>query len=178
MDLSQIALQLWPCWMLGILMVYFTWSSKYKKLLKIDPKGLLKFAGYMVFISIFRFIIFKFLSSDAMIEQARSMAHFIPWQATLGVFWEDACHAMPLVIASLMFRRSKTYAWLAKPLLLLVMFSFGAGHVYQGLLPAFAISFYVPVTMNLAKKYGFGTTMLCHIMYDMTTLLSIRWMLG
>lgn len=178
MDILQVALQLWPCWMLGLMMIYFTWNSKYKKLLRIKPICVLKFVGYMAVISVCRYLILKFVSSSESIDAARSMAHFIPWQATLGVFWEDACHAMPLVLAGLMFRESKIYSWLSKPLLVMVMLSFACGHVYQGILPALAISFYIPVTMNLAKKYGFGTVMCCHIIYDMSTLLTIRLMLG
>ena len=85
---------------------------------------------------------------------------------------------MPLVLASLMFQKSKMYSWLSKPLLVLVMLSFACGHIYQGLFPALAISLYIPVAMKMGKKYGFGTVMISHMLYDMSTLLSIRWMLG
>jgi hypothetical protein len=106
------------------------------------------------------------------------LVHFIPWQTTLGVFWEDAVHALPLVLLGKMFA-NKTWYKIAKwPLLAAVMCSFGAGHLYQGVLAACMLSFYIPFSMKMGEKHGFGTVMLCHMMYDLITLLSIGWIVG
>lgn len=178
MDLKEVALQLWPCWMMGIMMVYLTLKSEYKNLLRVEKKAVFNWVKILAMVCFWRFLLFKFAASDGMIQQARSMAHLIPLPAIFGVFWEDACFSMPLVLASLMFQKSKLYSWLSKPLLVLVMLAFACGHIYQGLFPALAISLYIPVAMKMGKKYGYGTVMISHMLYDMSTLLSIRWMLG
>jgi len=176
--IGEVALQMWPCWMLGILMIVLTFRSEYRNILRVEWRPLLKFIRLLCVIACMRFVMLKFLAPEAMVESARNMAHLIPWQALLGTFWEDACHSMPLVLAGLMWGASRWYKVLAPVALVLVAASFGSGHIYQGVVPAFAISFYIPVAMRLGKQYGFGTVMICHILYDLSTLLSIKWILG
>lgn len=178
MSFTQAALQLWPCWMLGILMIYMTWRSEHRNILRIEPAAILKFLKFLVMITLFRFVVFKFLAPQAMVDAATSMANLIPIGAIFGVFWEDAVHSMPLVLAGLAYGSHKWYPWLSKVALAIVMLSFAAGHIYQGTLAACGISLYILVSMGMGKKYGFGTVMICHILYDLTTILSFRWMLG
>lgn len=178
MTIGQVALDMWPCWALGILMLTLTWKSEYRNLIRVEPKGVLKFAKTLAMIIVLRMLMLKFIYPEAMVESARYMSHLIPWQSLLGTFWEDACHTLPLALAGCMWGASKWYPKLSKVALVLVALSFGSGHIYQGIVPAVAICFYIPVTLKLGKKYGFGTVMLCHIMYDLATLLSIKWMLG
>ena len=178
MDFSTVASQLWPCWMLGIFMIYCTWKSQHKDLLRVEVKPLLKFMRILAIIAVCRFFMFKFFLPAASLESAKAMAHMIPLPALLGTFWEDAAHSMPLVIAGLMFGTKKWYGVLSKIALVVVSLSFGSGHIYQGLLPAIAICFYIPVAMKLGKQYGFGTVMISHILYDLSTIISIRMMLG
>lgn len=178
MTIGQVALQLWPCWTMGVIMIYLTWASQYRSVLKIDPIAILKFCRALVLIAALRFIIFHYFTPDAIIQQTRGMTDLIPWQALLGVFWEDACHSMPLVLAGLMFGANKWFKRLSLPLLAIVMLSFGSGHIYQGAMSASLIAFYIPLAMKMGKKYGFGTVMICHILYDLSTFLSFKWMLG
>lgn len=178
MDFKQMAMQLWPCWMLGILMVYLTWKSQYKEVLRVDLKGILKFARLLLIITVARVVLLKLLAPPEMLDNIRNISHMIPWQAILGVFWEDACHTMPLVLAGMMWAGSKWYPILSKIALVVVMASFGSGHIYQGWLAAIGLSFYIPMTIKLGKKYGFGTIMLCHIAYDMSTLFTLKWIAG
>jgi hypothetical protein len=177
-SLKEIALDLWPCWMLGIMMLIATFNSNHRDLLRVDISGLLRFAKMMVMVTAFRFFIFKVIAPHDMLDNVRSMVHLIPWQATLGVFWEDAVHVLPLVILGRMFGDRKWYKYISWPLLAMVMCSFGAGHTYQGLVAAIGLSFYIPFSMKMGKKYGFGTVMLSHMMYDLITLLSLAWMVG
>lgn len=178
MTIEQIAMQLWPYWALGVLMILLTYMSEYRKILEVKPKAILKFLGVLAMISIARILLVKYLMPEDVMESTRNMANLIPWQAVLGVFWEDACHSMPLVLLGLMFSKSKWYGWLSKILLLVAMLSFASGHIYQGLLPAAMISFYIPLSMKYGKEHGFGTVMICHILYDLVTILSFRWMLS
>ena len=178
MDFTQMALQLWPCWLMGIIMIYLTCASKYGYMMRVSLKGLFTFGKFLACITLFRFLMFKFLIPHDMIGQIQQSANFIPLGAVFGVFWEDACHSLPLVLASRMFRDKKWYKYLATPLLAIVMASFACGHIYQGWGPAMAISLYIPMGMNLGKKHGFGTVMLGHIMYDMSTLIMIKYLIG
>ena len=178
MNIEQAVLQLGPCWILGIVMIALTWFSQYRDVLKIDKSVIIKFAKILAIGTAARLIVFHFFAPAAVIEQMREMTKLIPWQALFGVFWEDACFSMPLVLAGLMFNKSKLWSWLSKPMLAVVMASFACGHLYQGLSSALMISLYIPFAMQMGKKYGYGTVMLCHIMYDFSTLLSLKWMLG
>ena len=178
MTIGQIALQMWPCWAMGIAMIYLAYKSEHRNILRVEPKALLKFARTLAIIIGIRMLMFKFLMPESSVDSARNISNMIPWQALLGVFWEDACHTMPLALMGLAWGTRKWYPVVSKIALVAVMLAFGSGHIYQGILPAALICFYIPVTLNLAKKYGFGTVMLCHMAYDLSTLLSIRWMLG
>lgn len=163
---------------MGLIMLYLVKNSKYADVLRVDKKGLLNFAKWMAIITIFRIVVLRLLSPPGALESVRELTHMLPWQVTFGVFWEDMCHTVPLVILARMMAKKKWYKWISPALLVLVMFAFGSGHVYQGMLPAVALSFYIPVTMKLGKKYGFGTVMLCHMAYDLITLVSLRWIAG
>lgn len=178
MSISQVVMQMWPMWMMGLFMIYLTWKSEHRNILRIEPKPVLKFTKTLAIIAVLRFLAFKFAIPESVADSARATMHMIPWQALFGVFWEDACHSMPLVLAGLMWGGSRWYPWLSKIALAVVALSFGSGHIYQGVFPAVAICAYIPVAMKLGKQFGFGTVMLCHILYDMSTLLTMRWILG
>jgi hypothetical protein len=178
MNFQEIAQQLLPCWILGLFVIYAVRDSQYKDLLRVEFSPIVKFLKFMLIITAYRFIIFKFFTPHDMIEQIKETSNFIPIGATMGVFWEDAVHALPLVILGKMFGQKTWYKWIRWPLLIGVMLSFGSGHLYQGTFAAAALSFYIPFSMSKGDKYGFGTIMLCHMLYDALTLLSLRWMVG
>ena len=108
-----------------------------------------------------------------------SGAMMIPLGASLTVFWEDMCHTVPIAILSLALGNDKLWK---KALILItiimVQISFGLGHIYQGYIAAFFLSFYIPVTLKRGQKIGFGTVMLCHTAYDFITLLTMKTFLG
>jgi len=173
-----MAMRMYPAWTMGLLMLYLVRNSKYKDVVRVDKKGLFGFAKWMVIITIFRVIVLGLLTPKSQLQAIHEASMFIPWQATLGVFWEDMCHTVPLVLLGRMFKKTKWYKFLSLPLMILVMISFGSGHVYQGVFAAAMISFYIPVTIRLGKKYGFGTVMICHMLYDLITILSVRFITG
>ena len=53
-------------------------KSKYKNLLRVEKKAVFNWVKILAMVCFWRFLMFKFVASDAMIQQARSMAHFIP----------------------------------------------------------------------------------------------------
>jgi hypothetical protein len=178
MNISEVAERMWPAWAMGLVMLALVKNSKHANLLKVDKSGLLRFAKWMVVITLIRFVMLKLLAPEEMLESIRSTVNFLPWQTTLGVFWEDMCHTVPLVILGRMYAKEKWYQYARLPLLAMVMFSFGSGHMYQGVLASCMLSLYIPITMKLGKKWGFGTVMLCHMFYDMATLLTLKWIVG
>lgn len=172
MDMKDIALNMWPAWMLGIAMLYATWRSKYKELLRIDWKAVRNWTIFLVLLTLWRMWTINRLDI-----QALEGAAMIPWQSTLTVFWEDACHGMPLVLLR-KYLGTKWFTWPIHILaLLIVMIAFGAGHVYQGIGAAIVLSFYIPLSMDIGKKNGFGTVMIGHVLYDLFTVLCIAWAL-
>jgi len=177
MDFKTIVNYMWPSWILGIAVLFSVAKSDYKTLLRIDKKALAKWGIFMVLLTCFRIFMARYMDDDTLKEPLRSILR-IPLPMTLTVFWEDACHGLPLVILKKMLGNR----WFAKPInliaLLMVMLSFGSGHVYQGFWAAILIMFYVPFSMQKGEEYGFGTVMLCHIMWDISIALYARIILG
>lgn len=179
MTFTEMALRMYPYWIMGIIMLFAVWQSNHRDLLRIEPKAVAKWIVFLGCITIYRIIVFKALAGNDKLHDMTSGAMMIPWQATLTVFWEDACHTLPLVILA---RALGTEKWWKKGLIgaaiAMVMVSFGLGHVYQGWIAAAALSFYIPFTYKKGQQVGFGTVMLCHMMYDLATILTIKHFLG
>lgn len=178
MDANMVINNLFPCWMLGIAMLYLVRNSRYAYLLRIDKEGLWKFAKFMMVLLVARTIYLEFIAPDFILDGMRNITHSMPWPALFGVFWEDACNALALVLMRKMFWNKPCFQKLRLPILGLMALSFGLGHSYEGIGAIFAMTCYVPITMNLSKRYGFGTIMLCHVIYDLLTYLSFRLILG
>jgi hypothetical protein len=152
MDFKQVALNMWPAWTLGAYMLYVTGKSQFKDLLRIEKKPIMKWSFFLLFLTLYRILTIKYLAQTDMYKDALQNVAFIPWQATLTVFWEDACHTLPLVL----LRRFLGTKWYMFPvhffLLLMVMFSFGAGHTYQGYGVAAFLMLYIPLTLKNGRK--------------------------
>lgn len=178
MDFSTIASNLWPSWVLGIGMIAATYKSKFKDLLTISKLSIIKWTGFLCVITILRIISLKLLLKSGMslgaYKDTLNAVASIPWPLTLTVFWEDAMHTLPIAILAKITENKFYSKWLNRALILFTMVSFGLGHTYQGMGAAFLLSFYIPLTLKMAKKHGFGTVMVCHVLYDLFTALTIR----
>lgn len=179
MDFTEIALRMFPYWIMGIFMLFAVYHSEYKDLLRVQWKPIMKWLLFIVALTAYRIAVFKFFSGNETLHNQTQGAMMIPWQATLTVFWEDACHGLPLAILS---RYLGTDKWWKKLVTLVAiiftMFAFGLGHVYQGTVAAFFLSFYIPYTFKKGQEIGFGTVMICHTLYDLATILTIKNFLG
>lgn len=179
MTFQEMALRMFPYWIMGLFMVFAVYQSKYKDLLRVEPKAILKWVGCLALLTVYRIIIFKFFSGNDKLHDMTSGAMMIPWQATLTVFWEDACHGLPLAIIGLALGKDKLWKKVLNYALLIgVMVSFGLGHVYQGYIAAACLSFYIPFSLKKGHEVGFGTVMICHTLYDLATILTIKTFLG
>lgn len=174
MTIQEFALNMWPMWLFGIFIICVVKNSVHKDLLQINYNGIKIFLFLLAILTLYRFLVIDFFSTKEYIYSIRSSVYFLPWQGSLFVFWEDACHTLPLAIFSRIFNKGFFYKMLYFIFILIVMLSFGLGHLYEGIISAICLCFYIPITLKLGKKYGFGTIMICHILYDLTTLLTLR----
>ncbi|NJO48227.1 MAG: hypothetical protein HC840_00765 [Leptolyngbyaceae cyanobacterium RM2_2_4] len=175
MSFQEMALRMFPYWIMGLFMLYATYQSSHRDLLRVDFKATAKWILFLGGLTLYRYGVFKLFSGNETLHDMTSGAAMIPWQATLTVFWEDMCHTVPLVILSRWLGNDKMWkkvlTWGA---IVLVMLSFGLGHVYQGYWAALFLSFYIPFTYKKGQEVGFGTVMICHTLYDLVTILSIQ----
>lgn len=164
---------MYPYWLLGAGVLVGTWLAGYKKDIRIEKPALKEWARFLGVITVLRVILFKFLPHQHIQEVAKNIS-VIPWPLTLTVFWEDACHGLPLLLIQRLIG-TKKWTWPIHGFLIgLVMLEFGLGHVYQGLWAALFLSCYVPYSIKLGKKYGFGTVMIGHTMFDLVTILTVK----
>lgn len=179
MTFQEIAMRMFPYWMMGLFMLYAVYQSEHKDLLRVQYKSVARWVLFLGGLTLYRILVFNVFADSEQLHDMTSGAAMIPWQATLTVFWEDMCHTVPLVIFSRWLGNDKLWkkglTWAA---ILFVMASFGLGHVYQGNFAALFLSFYIPFTYKKGQEVGFGTVMVCHTLYDLVTILTIQNVLG
>lgn len=177
MEFKEIAEHLYPFWILGVMIMGLVITAGHGYLLRIEKKQIVKWTKFLLYITLWRMFLSKFLNFHGIGASPQSV-NFLPLAVAATVFWEDACHGLPLFIFK---KLTKGWKW-AKPLywllLSLVMIEFGMGHVYQGVLSAAILSFYIPFSVKMGEKHGFGTVMLCHMMYDFVTLFFVKYLMG
>jgi len=178
MSAKQIALHTYPYWLLGLMMLFLTARSSYAKILKIDYCAILKWCGLLLCMTVFRVLLFKLAPQQEIKKfDLSGMLSIPPWMA-LTTFWEDSVFGLPLVLLSMMLPDR----WYKKPILKVslgtTMLSFMIGHLYQGILAAILLSFYIPFSVSRIKQYGLTTVIFCHSLYDLVTILTFRWLLG
>lgn len=180
MSIQEIILRMYPYWFLGLFMLYYTYNSKHRDLLRVDFKAVGKWTVFVCLLGLWRYFALKYLPMPGAITHGLQGVLLIPWQMTLTVFWEDMCHGVPLVLLErfLSKKKIKHSKWIMRLSTLVVMCSFGLGHLYQGMIAALMLSLYIPYSIKIGKEKGFGTVMICHTLFDLTTIISIRMALG
>lgn len=176
MDLKSMALAMYPYWILGASVLVATILAGKKNLIRVEKKPVLDWVKFLAVVTFWRVIMFKLFPS-ATASVGKNIA-FLPWQLTLTVFWEDACHGLPLLMIKKAFGASKWLKPLYWAIVGLVMLEFGLGHVYQGVFAACLLSLYIPYSIKLGEKYGFGTVMVGHTLFDLTTILTVKFLMG
>lgn len=147
-------------------MIAFLYAfKKHPELLKVDIKQVIRF-------SLASFLIFGIqgiLLSKETVLNFVDAAYFNGINSLAGVWWEDACFVLPyLILYKILGKKSLFFL----PLFVITSLMFMSGHSYQG--PAGMVTFIFPfVSFYYARKYGAGTTMLCHIMYDTSIVMCI-----
>lgn len=156
---------------IGFLFLILTYW-KDKDILRIDLAVIQKFLVLMVLLTFFRLFIVSALSKFGIQFNFNDGVNLIEfWQLGL-VFWEDAFFAIPIYWMVDRWNWSK-YIWL--PIVIILSIVFGLGHIYQ-FKAAFFMALILPyfVFYRYGKKFGFGTTMICHIVFDMVTFFTFK----
>jgi hypothetical protein len=152
-----------------LLLVYW----KDRKILKFDLDVVGKFLTLMVILTFVRITLASIAAEFGIYPQ-----HFnkglgmVPYWRLALVFWEDAFFAIPIYYMKDRWQWSK-HIWL--PIVAVLSIIFGLGHMYQGEWAFFA-TLLVPYFFfyRFGKRFGFGTTMVCHILFDMITIATFK----
>jgi hypothetical protein len=173
--LSEIIATLLPAWMMGFMVVTMTILAGYKDLFRVDVKSVIKWCGFLGLSAIYRFILLKYFPNFQPVKVNLGDIVWIPWQTTLMVWWEDACHILPLILLFKLIGKR----WFTWPIhfvaISMTMIAFCLGHLYQGPIAAMLISLYIPFGILTARDKGLGTMMICHVLYDLSTILVIQY---
>lgn len=177
MDFKSIATSMYPHWILGALMIFATINAGYKDFVRIDKNAIKRWIKFLLILTAYRILAFKLWPGNHFRDAANNIIQ-IPWALTLTVFWEDSSHGLPLLLIRHLIG-TKRWTWPIHALLTaILMLEFGLGHTYQGIFSAILLSLYVPYSVMLGKKYGFGTVMIGHTLFDLTTILSLKFLMS
>lgn len=177
MSFLDFAARMCPFWGFGALMGWAVWKSDYKDLLAFDKKAFAKFFLFMCALTVYRYIMLKIMIANGFGSHLDAVKS-LPVGAVFFTPWEDLTHSLALVL----MRRMIGTRWWTWPIhaiaMAVVMISFGSGHLYQGVISACLISLYIPFAVSFGQRKGFGTLMAGHVLYDFTTIMTIRAALG
>jgi hypothetical protein len=173
-----MALAMYPYWLLGAGVLIATAVAGYKDVIRVEKPALISFLKFIGVLTLYRVILFTLFPHFGPFADSAKNVLTIPWPLTLTVFWEDACHGLPLYLLRKLIG-TKKWTWPIHGLLTaIVMLEFGLGHVYQGVGAAALLSLYIPYSIKLGEKFGFGTVMICHTLFDLSTILTLKFLLG
>ena len=96
---------------------------------------------------------------------------FSPTYRLTMVWWEDLVFALPIFYTKKFFSKK---IWI--PVAIISSSLFGLGHIYQGIV-AVAVTGLYPyfISNKYGEKHGFGTVMLCNIVYDFAVTIFARF---
>lgn len=158
---------------IGIIGLRFT---KEKAVVRVSWDKVAQFCGFLFLLTVIRVSYYDFLLQSATLRTLPTIPPVImanKWTLLL-VFWEDFFFGIPLYYIHKLAEKYKYFKIMKWPLTIMIVSLFGLGHAYQGpygmTMNAFLLYF---VCLRFGRLYGFGTTMICHILYDAATVYSI-----
>lgn len=148
--------------LMALLMILMA-RKEYPDIMFVNKKALMGFVFIMFSVTIFRIIFFNLgVKTDLNINLFYLPNLFL-------VFWEDMFFTFP----ALLLYRLTNKPLLVFPLMVLSSVVFAVGHIYQSVDWAITLLAYVPITFFIARKYGLLTVMICHVIYDIVTYLTL-----
>lgn len=135
-------------------------------LMKVNWEALTKFFVFMMVISAARLAVMDYGHAIA-----PSGLSAIGYRDFIWVFWEDAFFSMPIYFLKDHLQLRKLL-WIPAAVLLSIAFYWG--HRYYGLLGLVTLAVPYFVSYKFAKKYGYGTVMVGHVLYDFIGIMTIN----
>lgn len=149
-------------------------SSEFPGICRVQKESVFKFLKFMFFITIYRMVMHYVIGFPQVDSNPSSPMNTINIFTTLGVYWEDAIFTLPALIAA----RRGSSKFLVSCMLALSAFVFASGHIDYGLQWAALTLLYIPfISYKYGKLNGLGTVMVCHILYDIITLATVRYLM-
>jgi hypothetical protein len=142
-------------------------SRVHKGLCRIDATAVGSFLKFIAILTVCR-VIGHFLSAPKT-AMDNEIIQSITLFSTLLVFWEDTFFTLPILI----LEQYGIPKFVRNILLAASAIAFASGHLAYGGIWAFCTLFYVPfISYRFGKKYGLGTVMVGHVLYDLITVLT------
>jgi membrane protease YdiL (CAAX protease family) len=150
------------------LSLMFFAHKKFKGIVGINKEKVMKFVRFMALVSAIRLVLFSGMSSNQAIDS-------IGLLSLAMVFWEDAVFTLPALVLD----RAGASKKVVNSILAISAIVFASGHVSYGFTWMLLTLLYVPfISFKYGKKYGLGTVMVCHILYDVMTLITYNLVRG
>lgn len=177
MELELLNIQM----LIGFILMMVTFY-KIPSLLMIDKDFVLKFLKIMLLINVPLRIGLMALSHGGPVSEVTYRILDMPLSVFLGVFWEDAFYVLPVLImryyqklaqAAGQEKRRKTFKLIADVATPILALLFMHGHAYQGWVGMLTIIYWF-FSYSVGKKRGLGTSMICHILFDVIAVVLIH----
>ena len=143
------------------------------KVIRVEFKAIKNFMALLFLLTFLRLFLFSVAHSLGidMLGINKGIGHIEFWRFGL-VFWEDAFFAIPIYY---MIDKWKWSKYISLPIIAALSIWFGTGHMYQFEAAYFA-TLVIPYAIfyKFGKRHGFGTTMICHILFDLVTFLTFK----
>lgn len=143
-------------------LLYFVYAyTRHKDLVAVNTKAVFNFIGIMLFISALR-VIGMYLDGSAPQYGGSIIGLTMVW-------WEDVFFTLPLLIAY----KQNVSKYILIPATILSSIAFAVGHLYISVPWALFLLIYIYfISFKYRLKYGLGTVMICHVVYDLMTVMS------
>jgi len=142
-----------------------------RKTIRVEWDKLASFIAFMTLVTFLRIAMYDLLMriDPTMIPTMHRELLEIPKIFLTLVWWEDCFYVLPMFLG---------YKYLPKKyahfLAILLSAHFGLGHLYQGIGGVLITSVYPYfISYKYGKKYGFGTVMCGHVLYDFITYYTV-----
>lgn len=153
----------------GIGIFFYMSLIKRSKLVRIDWNNVAAFLGFMALVSALRMGLM-----DSTVDMDYSGVDITTFKHFMWVWWEDSFFALPIYYFKDHLKTSKK-VWIPITIALSLMFGF----IHLAYSPWWALlvtTFPYALSYRFGKRYGFGTVMACHVLYDVMTQISVKLM--
>lgn len=156
-------------YMIGLLILAYTFKFN-KQLLKIDLKGIGKFLLALLGVTVTRVILFNIFPDQGM-DIVSNLSQIEWYQAVLAGF-EEAMFTLPMYYIA----RYTDNKYIKFLLMGALAFTFGIGHLYQGIHGVLITAYYMfAIAPKYMKKHGFYTMVIAHALFDLSGVFFIKY---